>query len=156
MKKDRGFTLLELMAIVVIIAIIAAFTVPALLAARRASNATNAFGNLRSFASAMTTYSQDRRDQMFPLTMKEAEVYYSHIDPKGGYKYCYFSNGSCFVYYAYPASISNGVKIYYVDESSRIFEAMADPSFIKEPTVDLNESSIGRVKDPALNWQKKS
>ena len=156
MKKYKGFTLLEMMIIVVIIAILAAFTVPALLSARRTSNATNAFGNLRSFGSAMSVFSQDRGDQKYPLTMEEAEQYYSHVDPKGGYKYCYTSNGHFYVYYAYPASLSNGLKIYYIDESSRVFEAPADANTLKVPTIDLSEQSVNRVKDPVLAWEKKS
>ncbi len=155
MKRNQGFTLLEMIVIILIVAILVALTVPALLAARRVSNATNAFGNLRSFSSAMTTYSQDRSDQKFPLTMEEAQYYYSHIDPKGGYKYYYRSNGSSFVYYAYPISLSNGVKIYYADESNSIFEAEANQTNMKDPTLDLSLLSINRVLDPALTWQKK-
>ena len=56
MKKQQGFSLIELLIVVAIIAIIAAIAVPNLLTARMAANETSAISALRSIGSAISTY----------------------------------------------------------------------------------------------------
>ena len=63
MKKEQGFSLIELLIVVAIIAIIAAIAVPSMLTARMAANEAGAVQSLRTYGSAQTAYAAVNNQQ---------------------------------------------------------------------------------------------
>ncbi len=59
MRKQRGFTLIELMIVIAIIAIIAAIAIPGILSATKGANERNAAESLRSIATGTTRFQKD-------------------------------------------------------------------------------------------------
>jgi type IV pilus assembly protein PilA len=71
LKKQKGFSLIELLIVVAIILIIAAIAIPNLLRSRMAANEASAVGSIRTINTACVTYSTTYPDVGYPTTLAQ-------------------------------------------------------------------------------------
>jgi len=69
MKKQKGFSLIELLIVVAIILIIAAIAIPNLLRSRMAANEASAVGSIRTINTAAVTFSSTYPSNGFPPSL---------------------------------------------------------------------------------------
>lgn len=146
-KHQKGFSLIELLIVVAIILIIAALAVPQLLSARAAANEAAAVGAVRALDQACVTYT-DAYNIGYPAALANlgpavtpsaaaADLIDQNLANglKSGYNFIYVSgaadaNGyiSSFTVNANPASSSNGVRYFYLDQNEVITYAYGSPA----------------------------
>jgi prepilin-type N-terminal cleavage/methylation domain-containing protein len=116
MKKNKGFSLLELLIVVAIILIIATIAIPSLLRSRQAANESAAVANLRTLNTAQITYLSSSGGNYGSVA---GLVGAGLLDTRftagtvSGYVFTVTNSGGDYTAYANPASANTGRYGYY-------------------------------------------
>jgi len=156
MKKQKGFSLIELLIVVAIILIIAAIAIPNLLKSRMAANESSAVGSVRTINTALVTYSSGCPSIGFAGSLKEMNTgalcasgtgIIDNVlgqDPaiKSGYTITYT-----------PAAAVNGVVSTYATSATPLtYQTTGTRGFYSDQTgvIRYNQSGTAVAGDPAL------
>ncbi len=82
MKKEQGFSLIELLIVVAIIAIIAAIAVPSMLTSRMAANEASAIEGCRTVGSAQVAFAAVNNQMYTTLTILTSTVNGAYLDSR--------------------------------------------------------------------------
>ena len=130
MKRNGGFTLVEIMIVVAIIALLAAIAIPNVLRGRATANEAAATGNIRALVSSLEMYRSSNNE--YPAAW-QADMYTTPEPDYGppsfnmnlatpqivqGYNYVYArTTAQTYTLDAYPSATTNGTRAFYVDET---------------------------------------
>ena len=145
MKRNNGFTLIELMIVVAIIAIIAAVAIPMILNARMASNEASAISSLRTLSTANQTY--ETRFNSFAGSLADLENSgmidsslgsASAAPGKAGYTFGYTGTQSTFQVNANPlVPGTTGHRYFFIDTGGVIRFSEAAPAVSTDSPIDI-------------------
>ena len=124
MKREQGFTLIELMIVVAIIAIIAAIAIPSLLNARKAGNEASAISSLRTMTTVNEQYRTRFGQYATALTDLSGSGYIDSVlgaATKSGYTFTYNGATNTWNTTANPVTVNTtGDRSFYTDQTGVI------------------------------------
>ena len=132
MRRNQGFSLLELLIVVAIILIIATIAIPSLLRSRQAANESAAVANLRTVNTAQVTYLSSSGGNYGSLAGLVAagllDSTFTSGNPKAGYNFTVTNTGTDYTAFAQPASTNTGRWAYY-SVPDAVVRYSTDPAF---------------------------
>ncbi len=126
MKREQGFTLIELMIVVAIIAIIAAIAIPSLMNARKSGNEASAISSLRTLTTVNEQYRNRFQAYADSLGSLSAVGYIDSVlgsGTKSGYVFTYAAATATPTWQCTASPATTGVtgdRYFYVDQSGVI------------------------------------
>ena len=110
MKRDRGFSLLELLIVVAIILIIATIAIPSLLRSRQAAQESSAVSQIRTINTAEVTYLSSNAGNYgsIPELITAGLLDSRFSAAVSGYSFTITATGADYTATAYPTSTNSG------------------------------------------------
>jgi len=110
MKRDRGFSLLELLIVVAIILIIATIAIPSLLRSRQAAQESSAVAQIRTINTAEITYLSSNQGSYgsIPELITAGLLDNRFTGSVSGYTYAVTATGTSYTAQAIPTSFNAG------------------------------------------------
>ena len=141
MKKQNGFSLLELLIVVAIILIIATFAIPSLLRSRQAANESHAVANLRTLNTAEVQYISGHQGQFggLPELVTAGLLDDRYVNGSAGYNFSLTMSSNYLDYTA--VATAQGPNAGRYDYFTR-------PDYVIRYSTDPNRAPTGQSGEP--------